>query len=593
VNLARLALAQVLVVTVLAAVAWAAGRGSLLLLRLPPAAIPASLTLTVGMAALAQTALLLGLVGLLKAPLIAALAAVGCTAAAWDLYRAPPRRAAIGVSVVALLIAAPGAALTLFPPLGFDQTMYHLPMARAFAATGAVPFLPALRYPIFPPLAEVLNAAILTSSSDVGTQAAGWLALAVTLGVVFVWARDVATPAAGWVAVAIIGGSPLAWYLASTGYVEPLLGLLGAGACLAADRARRDPHVGWLLLAGGLAGSAAGVKYLGLYFVPAALLVAVARPPWTDGVRRGALYAVAATLALAPSYGRLLAHTGNPLFPFYPEVFGPSPWAAPEFLGPRGADRLAAAAVAFWDAAFRPARIGGLPVLSPAVALGAPLVLLAMRRRPGVAIAAALTAGYLALAPVHAHYLLAVVPAWSVAIGAAAGVLAGPSAIGRAVLVTAAAVLVAWGGRSTIARLQALGPPPVDLASRDRLLADQRPLYPAIQFLNRVDPGVPVYGVSAENMVDDRIGPLLGDYNGPASFARMEARMRALGSVAAALDAIGARYLLLREDGSAGARLAAADPRLARVFADGHASVYRVIPAAPAARDSGDPPRPD
>ena len=35
--------------------------------------------------------------------------------------------------------------------------MYHLPFARAFAASGGLPFLPALRYPMFPPLAEVVK----------------------------------------------------------------------------------------------------------------------------------------------------------------------------------------------------------------------------------------------------------------------------------------------------------------------------------------------------------------------------------------------------------------------------------------------------
>ena len=591
-SVARLAVMQAAVAAVLVATAWAAGRGTVRLLRLPPQAVPASLTLTAGVMAVAQAALILGLVGLLQAPLIGAIAGAGCAAAAWDLVRAPPRRAAIGVGLACLLIAGPGAALTLYPPLGFDQTMYHLPMARAFAATGGVPFLPALRYPIFPPLAEVLNAAILTLSGDVATQAAGWLALAATLGVVFGWARHGSTPAAGWVAAAIVGGSPLAWYLASTGYVEPLLGLFGAAACLAADRARRDPHLGWLLLAGALAGSAAGVKYLGLYFVPAAALIAAAGPPWSDAVRRAAVVAAAAALALAPSYGRLLIHTGNPLFPFYPELFGASPWVAESFLGRRGADRLVAASLALWDAAFRPERIGALPVLSPAVALGLPVVVVALRR-PAVAVAAAVTVGFLAVAPVHAHYLLAIVPIWSVAIGAAAGALGGPTPAGRAVVVLAAGGLIAWGGSITIARLQALGPPPADAASRDRLLAGQRPLYRAVQFLNRTAPGVVVYGVGAENMVDDRIGPLLGDHNGPVSHARMQARVLARGGAAAALDEIGAGFLLVREDGSVWAQWARTDPRLVPVYADGHGSVYRVSPAAPADRGSGAPPRPD
>ena len=32
------------------------------------------------------------------------------------------------------------AALALYPPTGFDATLYHLPFARAFAASGRLPF---------------------------------------------------------------------------------------------------------------------------------------------------------------------------------------------------------------------------------------------------------------------------------------------------------------------------------------------------------------------------------------------------------------------------------------------------------------------
>ena len=67
-----------------------------------------------------------------------------------------------------------------------------------------VSLLPALRYPIFPPLAEVLNAAILTVAGDVATQITGWLAIAAGLGLVYTWARERSTPAGGWIAAATL-----------------------------------------------------------------------------------------------------------------------------------------------------------------------------------------------------------------------------------------------------------------------------------------------------------------------------------------------------------------------------------------------------
>jgi len=89
-----------------------------------------------------------------------------------------------------------------------------------------------------------------------------------------------------------------------------------------------------------------------------------------------------------------------------------------------------------------------------------------------------------------------------------------------------------------------------------------------------------VYGVGAENMVDYVTGTLLGDHNGPASYARIEARVRARGSVAAALDEIGASYLLLPDRSSAWTGWAVTDRRLQRIYGDSHATVYRVLPAA-------------
>jgi hypothetical protein len=142
----------------------------------------------------------------------------------------------------------------------------------------------------------------------------------------------------------------------------------------------------------------------------------------------------------------------------------------------------------------------------------------------------------------------------------------------------AAAVLLACGGEAyAVYRLYRLGPPPVTSERRDRLIASQRPLYPAIAWLNRHTGAVTLYAVNAELMVDYASGTLLGDYNGPASFDRMEARVRATGSVAAALDAIGASHLLVpAADAPFWNTEASRDPRLTRIYDDGYAAIYRV-----------------
>jgi Dolichyl-phosphate-mannose-protein mannosyltransferase len=582
------ALRHALVLAILAGTAWACGQLALGFKRASPDenAAPWPFVVALGLAVLAQAALLLGLGGWLRAPVVAALV-IGLNVAAAGAWRRALNGGGgtLAASAATSALVAPPFLLALYPPLGFDQTLYHLPFVRAFAATGGLPFLPALRFPAFPPLAELLGAAVLLFGDDVSTQIVGWLAHAACVGLVFTWTRERASTAGGFLAAAMLAGSPIVVYLSATGYVEPLVGLFGVTSLYAADRARQRADgidIGWIAVSAVFAGSAAGVKYLGLFFVPAAALLLIRRRAWRTTIRGLVWYGVVVVLALAPTYGRLVALTGNPLFPFYPAVFGSSLWDAQEFLGRRGVDQLLAASTFLWDATFRRQAVGGLPSWSPAFAFGAPLALLAAWRQPALRLRLLLliAIGYLALAPVGAHYFLGIAPLWCVIVGVAASGLAGASSWGRRLLI-AVAVTVALGGDAyTLYRVHKLGWPPTTRDGRERLLSAELPLYPAIAFLNRVGDRGNVYGVHAERMVDYADATLLGDYNGPWSYSRVEARASELGSLAKALDDPRASYLLIPAHDSSWTARASADPRLSPLYRDANATIYRLRPAS-------------
>jgi hypothetical protein len=585
-DLAGLVAVHLAVLAALAVTAWAGGR---LVLRWcgvsadGDAGAGVALAMAAGCMLIAQAAFALGLAGMLRLPWVVA-AGVAVHAAAWRDWRELASRVdrrTIVAAALAALAAAPVVVLSLYPPLGFDQTMYHLPTARAFAETGGLPFVAALRFPVFPALAEVMNAVVLLAASAEATQVTGVLAYAACVSLAWAWARRESTPAGAWLAAAVLAGSPIGWYLASTGYVEPLLALFGLASLAAADRSREESGVAWLILAGLLAGSAAGVKYLGLYFVPAAAALALPSEQRLIDWRRLAIYGAAAAAALAPTYLRLVAHTGNPVFPFYPQIFGDSPWLVPEFLGRRGLERAGAALTLVWDMTFRRERLGWLPPYSPAFVLGVPVALVAAWRFPSLRRLAALTAGYVALAPVHAHYPLAIAPLWAVVVGAGAGRLAERSRAATRGLVALAVCVAAIGHLYAIHRIGRLGWPPVTDAGRSAVVTAVRPVYPAIAFLNRTAPGATVYGVGTEEMVDYLRGPLLGDANGPVSHTTVAARARADGALAPALDGVGASWLLLRADTAGWIARAEADPRLSLAYRDAAARVYRV--SAPAA----------
>lgn len=679
------ALRHVLVLAILAGTAWACGRLAMSVLRRSgygrdernEDVEPWPITIALGLAILAQAALLLAFAGWFRAHIVAAVA-IGINVAAFDPWRqavthairrltardarrdtlaaspdissaaggahdglrstsrptapsASPRAtvvSTVAARIAVALLIVPPFLLTLYPPLGFDQTMYHLPFARAFAATGGVPFLPALRFPVFPPLAELLSAALLMFGDDVTTQMVGWLAYATCAGLVFIWTRERSSEAGGWLAVAMLAGSPIVVYLAATGYVEPVLGLFGLASLYAADRARDGrggTGAGWIVAAALLAGSAAGVKYPGLFFVPAAaLLVIDRRDAWTITLRALALYGVAALVVLAPVYGRLIASTGNPLFPFYPSIFGSSLWDAQEYLLPQGLARWRAAATFFWDITFRRHAVGGLPFWSPAFLLGVVLALFVAWRQPRLSLPSSsqppsrpqlrprpqpqpqaqsgpqsqpqtqpqsrpvrvrlfLSLGlvYLALSPINAHYFLAIAPLWCVLTGVAAAAIVGSSPLGQRLLIAVAVIIALGGDAYTVHRVFKLGLPPTTPEGREQLLSGELPLYQAVAALNRIDADgkAITYGVHAEQMIAYAAGTLVGDHFGPFSYTRVQARARELGSLAAELDTMRASYLLIPRAESAWIDLATADPRLSRIYSDDHAALYRVLSA--------------
>ena len=70
---------------------------------------------------------------------------------------------------------------------------------------------------------------------------------------------------------------------------------------------------------------------------------------------------------------------------------------------------------------FRRHDVGGLPPLSPAFAIGLPVVLAGAWQAPALRRLLLLAAGYVLVAPVSSHYFLGIAPLWSVLIGARGG----------------------------------------------------------------------------------------------------------------------------------------------------------------------------
>jgi hypothetical protein len=608
-----LVLTQVAWLVALAGTAWSAGwlawgrrRPGLLLHPLPAC---------LGLALVGHAVLALATAGALRPwPLLAGVLAIHLAAlrgwrqalgeAGGRIARAP-RRAAAWTAVAAVALS-PGFVIGLYPPHAFDETVYHLPFARALVATGSLPYLPELRTPVFPLLAESLQALLLLAGGDEATHLVSLLATALTAALLLAWGAESMGREASWLAAALYLGSPLVAYLAGTGYVDPLLAMLTGAGLYAAWRSSREEDRGWAVAAGLLAGSAAAVKYLGL------AAVAVAALALLSGRRRGragAFLLAAAPVAL-PTYLWIWSGTGNPLHPFYPQLFGSSVWM-PALEPARGLlERAGDLAALPFDAVWRRQATGNAPPLSPAFLLGVPLLVWCLVRwRPARGPSAMLGLGFasLLLVPAHARYLLPWLPLWSLLLAAAAvwavarrdalrgnplrgdatgadatggdaSRLDAPAIRGRSVAaaVLAAGLLLpgALYGPFYVARAGAV---PTTPAARREFLAVQIPGYRALAWLadGGADPSAVIYALAGERLYGVAPQPILGEHTGPYAYRRVEPLLSEPHLLARELRALGATHLLL--PAASAALLPAEAGPLRRSYADAEATLFEVV----------------
>lgn len=551
VALARTLLAFALPLAALAWTAWVTGSAVLAVARveLDDRRERAAFATVVGLAALAHALLALGLAGALRPLPIAALASaahgLAIAARAPLALPLPARRTALVGVAVALPLVLPA----LYPDTGFDSRMYHLPYVHAFARTGHLPFLPDLRFPIFPQASEVLSTALVLLGGDGCASGTGLVAVALAAALIAAWGRRAfpQLPQAGVLAAAIFLGSPLLGYLASTLYVDPLLGLFSTAALLAAARCRADRDPRLAALAGFLAASAADVKYLGLFTVAAtALALVLARPPG----RVLTAYGVAALATLAPWYGRIVFATGNPVFPFLPGLFGDGPWTPHPAPALTLTARLTNALRMPFDLVVARDRWNHMPPLSPVFVLASPLVVLAATRNRLLAWWSAVIGAFVLVyqwLPKSAAYTAMWLPLASLTVAGSIATLGGrhlPTRPRAALIAAAFALAPGWlYGFYGAARS---GPLPVTASARERYLDAKLPLHAAIRWLNeRWASDYTVWAVDAEHMTDFARGRFLGDTNGRRTLAEQVATIRTTEELRTYLLGLGVRFVLV------------------------------------------------
>lgn len=460
--------------------------------------------------------------------------------------------------------------LALHPPLAFDETMYHQPFVRALTIGQRLQFLGGLRFPLFPQFQELLAVPAALIGGDVATHLLPLLETIVTAGIVIVWGERRQQRRAGLLAAALLCGNPIVLHLGTILYVDSALLLFVTSGFYMLDRAldsgggvvtnvpttARDRRRA-LLLSALFFGAACSTKYLGGYFALAALLIVIF-------VRRrdAPLFAIAIAIVALPTTFWIWSKTGNPLFPFASALFGANDWQVA--LEPLPEHPFVSAIRVIWDVTFARGRVGYQPPMTPFLIAMLLAVLVAGRRDLRARMVLILAAMYLMVfmfLPKDARYLMPLLPLLAVS----ASVFAAkrfPRAIPLLSLL-AIAPGVAYIGY----RLFVMGLPPIDASSR---AAETRARVPAYAALQRAGASR-VYVCGGEQLQYFARGTLLGDHDGPHSYARVITPDAAL--LAMRLRALDVEYYLVVPEHCSGPRM---DGVLELEFADAGAQLWRV-----------------
>lgn len=298
---------------------------------------------------LAYATLALGLAGVLNAGAILAvlLAAAWygrremratCALAARGVRRwreSEPARSEVALVVLGVLLVGAEVVFNLAPPVGGDQTKYHLVYPRLYAETHTLLETPWTFWGYLQYLVNMLFAAAFALRGDVLARL-----INVTYGVlailaVFALGRRAFGRRVGVWAAGLFLSMPLTATLMTRAWVEFALAvyvLLAVAAVLAWWDSGAKP---WLAVGAVMAGFAGGTKIMGLLACGLLGLVIMGRIVHREGLRAAGsavrtviAFGLVAALVASPCYLRNAAATGNPIFPFGYGVFGGAHWSA-------------------------------------------------------------------------------------------------------------------------------------------------------------------------------------------------------------------------------------------------------------------------
>ncbi|MBN1459611.1 MAG: hypothetical protein JXA57_08735, partial [Armatimonadetes bacterium] len=213
----------------------------------------------------------------------------------------------------------------------YDSLVYHLTIPKIYLQDARIHFVPWLTHSNFPFTLEMLYTLGLLLRDQTLAKlfhfGCGWLLVCA----IFAFGRRWWGRGAGWLGATIFLAVPLITWQMMTAYIELGLALYAflTIAALARFFEERDKSraAGWLWVAALCCGWALGVKMLAgavLIFALLALLAGLRAERLR--LRQVLAFALVAVAVAAPWYVKSTVWTGNPVYPFFYEVFDGRYW---------------------------------------------------------------------------------------------------------------------------------------------------------------------------------------------------------------------------------------------------------------------------
>ena len=532
-----------------------------------------SLCVSLGLGLIACLVFWLGIIGLLYRSVVLVVLATGIAISysvpqqvakrilSWR--RRVPLRANAFLIVICLVLSGPISVLPLYPPTQFDATFYFLASAKIYVQHHALIFAPYLRFPVLTQLNEMLFTLALLFYDDTAAQLFQWLMLITLILAVIAFAKRSFSKQAGWWSAALLLANPVVLWCGSVAYVDISLALFATTAAYAFSNWIDSRREHWLILSGSFCGFAASTKYPGLFFVLVfgllTIYVAFRARKYASIFRFAAVVFVLA----GPWYIRNFYYTHNPLFPFFPQLFGSRYWSFEDVQGLLADLRLygvghspLALLMLPWSLTFHPDLFFREGFYLPKVyLLGLPIVIVfairGVKIRRVVAYLVAFVL-FLAFSSQILRYLFHALPALSVATAASLDSLLGWIPFAQKLrnhwaVVAAIFVVLFYGGwQYSVTLWLKNGPIPTSQEQRDNYLANRLASYPAYKLLNNAKgSNYSLYALDDENMAYFADGLRMGDWFGPARYPRILGQLTNGQVLHNELKSMGAEYFLV------------------------------------------------